>query len=113
MKKFASMFAVMMALVICLGAMTACSNGAEEETKKPTTSTSGDKNESKPSDSKPEDNKGESKPEESKPEESKPAGDKNEESTQPSTGDNNVPTETQPAEDNGESNPEEDTNAQG
>ena len=56
MKKFASMFAVMMALVICLGAMTACSNGAEEETKKPTTSTSGDKNESKPSDSKPEDN---------------------------------------------------------
>ncbi|MBR4971487.1 MAG: hypothetical protein IKY59_00785 [Oscillospiraceae bacterium] len=99
MKKFASIFAVVMALVICLGAMTACSNGADEETKKPTTSTSGDKNESKPT--------------ESKPTESKPAGDKNEESTQPSTGDNNVPTETQPAGDNGESKPEEDTNAQG
>lgn len=103
MKKFASIFAVVMALVICLGVMTACSNGADEETKKPTTSTSGDKNESKPT---------ESKPTESKPTESKPAGDKNEESTQPSTGDNNVPTETQPAGDNDESKPE-DTNAQG
>ena len=95
MKKFASIFAIVLALVICLGAMTACSNGAEEETKKPTTSTSGDKNESKPSDSKPEDNKGESKPEESKPEESKPEESKPEES-KPEEDKNEGTTESKP-----------------
>ena len=75
MKKFTNIFAIVLALVLCLGALTACTGGEPEETKKPSSSTSGDKNESKP-----EDDNGESKPEESKPEESKPEESKPEES---------------------------------
>ena len=85
MKKFASIFAIVLALVICLGAMTACTGSNDEDTKKPSSSTTGDKNESKPEDdkneSKPEDDKNESKPEDDKNEgttESKPEEDKNE-----------------------------------
>ena len=103
MKKFASIFAIVLALVICLGAMTACTGSDDEDTKKPSSSATGDKNESKPSDSKPEDNKGESKPEESKPEESKPEESK--------------PEESKPEEDKNEgtieSKPEDNTNAVG
>lgn len=102
MKKLTSIFAIVLSLVVCLGAMTACTGGETEDTKKPTTSTSGDKNESKPegdkNDSKPEDNKGESKPEESKPEESKPEESKPEEDKNEGTT---------------ESKPEDNTNAVG
>ena len=59
MKKFKNLFAIVLALVLCLGAMTACSGEKPEDTKKPSSSTNGDKNESKP-----EDDKNESKPEE-------------------------------------------------
>lgn len=95
MKKFTSIFAIVLSLVVCLGAMTACTGGETEDTKKPTTSTSGDKNESKP-----EDNKGETKPSESKPAESKPEESKPEESK---------PQESKPE----ASNPQEGTNAAG
>ena len=77
MKKFKNLFAVVLALVLCLGAMTACSGEKTEDTQKPSSSTSGDKNESKPTESKP----AESKPEESKPEESKPEESTPQEST--------------------------------
>lgn len=97
MKKLIGMFAIVMALVLCLGVMTACGNKVDEETKKPTTSTNGDKNESKPS--------------ESKPATTKPTEDKKEESTQPSTGNN--ATTTQPAGGNSDSKPENDSSAQG
>ena len=86
MKKFASKLAIVMALVLCLGVMSGCTAKADEETKKPTTSTNGDKNESKPSQTKPEENKGESKPEEDKNDattESKPQADKEEGTTEP------------------------------
>ena len=87
MKKMTSVLAVVLALVVCLGAMTACTGNEPEDTKKPSSSTSGDKNESKPegdkNESKPEDNKGESKPEESKPE-----ADKNEGATESKPEDN-------------------------
>ena len=100
MKKFTSVLAIMMALVICLGMMAACSGKTDEETKKPTTSTSGDKNESKPSTS--------------KPAESKPTEDKNEEpTTQPSTGNNDATTAPQPEGDANETKPENTTNPQG
>ncbi len=92
MKKMTSVLAVVLALVVCLGAMTACTGNEPEDTKKPSSSTSGDKNESKPegdkNESKPEDNKGETKPEESKPEESKPEEDKNEGTTESKPEDN-------------------------
>ena len=82
MKKIASIFAIVLTLVICLGALTACS-GTAEETKKPTTSTSGDKNESKPTETKPTTTQpSESKPTESKPVETQPEADKNEGSTE-------------------------------
>lgn len=101
MKKLTGIFALVMALVLCVGMMTACSGKADEETKKPTTSTSGDKNESKPSTSKPETDKNESKPQESKPEESKPAED-------------SKPQESKPEETNPEeSKPQEGANAVG
>jgi hypothetical protein len=81
MKKFTSIFAIVLALVVCLGAMTACTGGKEDESKNPAASTpAGDKNESKP-----EGDKNESKPEEDKNEgstESKPEGDKNEGTTE-------------------------------
>ena len=77
MKKITNIFAIVLSLVICLGALTACSGTADGETK-PSTSTSGDKNESKPTESKPAD----TKPTESKPTESKPAEDKNEGTTE-------------------------------
>ena len=96
MKKLIGMLAVVMALVLCLGVMTACGSKVDEETKKPTTSTNGDKNESKPS--------------ESKPATTKPTEDKKEESTQPSTGNNAT---TQPAGGNSDSKPENDSSAQG
>ena len=73
MKKFTSIFAIVLALVVCLGAMTACTDNEPEDTKNPSSSTSGDKNESKPT---------ESKPEESKPEESKPEQEENEGATE-------------------------------
>ena len=98
MKKMTSVLAVVLALVVCLGAMTACTGNEPEDTKKPSSSTSGDKNESKP-----EDNKGESKPEESKPEESKPEESKPEES-KPEADKNEGATE---------SKPEDNTNAAG
>lgn len=97
MKKLIGMFAVVMALVLCLGVMTACGSKVDEETKKPTTSTNGDKNESKPS--------------ESKPATTKPTEDKKEESTQPSTGNN--ATTTQPAGGNSDSKPENGSDVQG
>ena len=81
MKKFTSIFAIVLALVVCLGAMTACTGSDDEDTKKPSSSATGDKNESKPegdkNESKPEDDKNESKPEDDK-NESKPEEDKNE-----------------------------------
>ena len=80
MKKFTSIFAIVLALVVCLGAMTACTGSKDEDTKNPSSSTTGDKNESKP-----EDDKNESKPEEDKNEgstESKPEDDKNEDNTE-------------------------------
>ena len=84
MKKFTSIFAIVLALVVCLGAMTACTGSETEDTKKPSSSSNGDKNESKPdsdkNESKPEGDKNESKPEEDKNEgttESKPEEDNN------------------------------------
>ena len=98
MKKFTSMLAIVLTLVLCIGMMAACGGKAEEETKKPTTSTSGDKNESKPS--------------QTKPTETKPTEDTNQETTQPSSG-NNPTTDTQPEGGEPDTTPEGDANAQG
>ena len=98
MKKFTSMLAIVLTLVLCIGMMAACSGKADEETKKPTTSTSADKNESKPG--------------QTKPTETKPTENKNEEATQPSS-DNNATTGTQPEAGESETNPEDNANAQG
>ena len=95
MKKLTGILAIVLSLVICLGAMTACTGGETEDTKKPTSSTNGDKNESKP-----DSDKNESKPEESKPEESQPEESKPEESK---------PEESKPE----ESKPEDNGNAEG
>ena len=98
MKKFKNLFAIVLALVLCLGAMTACSGEKPEDTKKPSSSTSGDKNESKPS--------------QTKPTETKPTEDTNQEATQPSSG-NNATTDTQPEGGESDTTPEGDADAQG
>ncbi len=82
MKKLTNILAVALALVVCVGAMTACSGSQEEPTGSNTTTVAPDA--TKPQATKPETTKPEAtKPETTKPEASQPG---QQVTTNPSTG---------------------------